>query len=382
MRAIMLAFWCKQQYHTLRAAAAAGYSVHVLGRDCAEGLKYSRFCSSYHTFGFDPLSQSLDDALAEITRWAKQLSADLILPSDSISTRLLAAIADRLPVPTCALPAPGVFDMLDNKWQFYQLCKNNGVRVPQTWLFEDVNALKAALIDGAMQFPLIIKPVDFGASFGIHRIEDKTDLKALEKVQYKPIIVQKMITGKEVDISVIANKGRIGAYAIQRNLPTDKYQFIRHDPLLAQASRAVEASGLHGLAHFDAIEEASTGDVYLIECNPRPWMSIFASTVAGLNFIKLSINPESLDPATPFGLIDKEVDGGRSTKGLLKKVIIKLIKERHINKPDYNLLKYNLADPVGKKYCWRSRFDDLLLPPESPGSIQHQVASLAALRKL
>ena len=375
MRAIMLAFACKQQYHAMRAIAASGYKVHVLGRDCAEGLKYSRFCSSYHTFGFDPLSQSLDDALVEIARWAKQLSADIILPSDIVSTRLLAALAGRLPLPTCALPDPAIFDRWNDKWQFYQFCRDNDVNVPQTWLFADMAQLKTTILKGDVSYPFIIKPHDAMGGTGIRRIMNEDDLKCIDLLNYKPLLVQRLIIGGEVDISILANKGQIAVYAVQRNLP-DKYKFIRHDQLLEQVSRLVAAGDFHGLAHFDAIEESSTGNVYLIECNPRTWLSIFASAIAGLNFVKLSINPPSRGPDGPLCLVTGEV--GNSMTGLLKK----LLKTLKISKADYALLKYNRVDLVGKKYCWQSRFDDSRLPPESPGSIAHQMDALAALRKL
>jgi len=369
MRAIMLAFSCQQPYHALRAAATGGYTVHVVGRDGARGLKYSRSCATYHHFDFDPVTQSLNVALAEISRVVKELSADIILPSDIISARLLVALKGRLPVPASVLPDPACFDMLNDKWQFYRFCKDHGVRVPQSWLFEDTDALKAAIAEGSVPFPFIIKPLDSSGGFGVHRIMGKSDLKIIDDIRYKLVLAQKLIVGEDIDISVLANKGRIGAYAVQRNLP-GKYLFIRNDKLLVQASRVVEASGFHGLAHFDAILEKETGDVYLIECNPRAWLSLFASTVAGLNFVKMSLNAEAPDPV--LCLVDKEVDNSGSTI----KLFVKLITNLSTNKPDWNLLKYNLADPVGKKCSRLKRFDNM----SSAGYLEYQASALKSLR--
>lgn len=366
MRVLMLAFSCEQPYPVLRAAAAAGYSVHVLGQQSAVRLKYSRYCSSYRDFNFDILSGSLDEALAVMARRIKEVSADLVLPADAVSTRLLVALAGRLPVPTPALPDAACFDMLNDKWQFHRFCMQHGLNTPQTWLFEDVNALKTALAAEGMPFPVIVKPLDCAGGFGIREIKNKADLKILDSVQYKPLLAQKLIEVEElVDISILAHKGRTRAYAIQRNLP-DKYQFIRHDKLLAQASRVIEESGFQGLAHFDAVVEKMTGDLYLLECNPRPWMSLSAATVAGLNFIKMSIDPDSHDSAEPFCLVDEEVDG--STRKLLKKVIMGLVKGRNTNKLDHALLKYSFADPLGKKLSRKIISDE------------YQIGALAALR--
>ena len=378
MRAIMLAFACKLQYHVLRATAAAGYSVHVLGQGCAQGLKHSRFCSSYNTFEFDPLSQSLDDAHEEISRWARNLSADIILPSDIVSTRLLAALSGRLSVPTCALPDPAVFDMLNDKWQFYKFCKSHGVKVPQTWLFEDIGQLTDAINEGSVPFPFIVKQHDSMGGSGVVKINDKADAKLLDTVKYKPLLVQKLVVGEDIDIACIAYRGRIGAYAIKRYLPK-KYVFVQHAPLLAEASRIIAASGFHGIAHFDAVREESTGDVYLLECNPRVWMSIFSCIVAGMNFVKMNLDPALLDFDNPPHIVGSEVDSQSSTVQLLAK----LITEHNTNKSaDYNLLKYNLADPVGKKYITQTRFDDGILASGSPGSIGHQTAFLARLSGL
>jgi biotin carboxylase len=373
-RALLLAFACRQQYHVLRAAAAAGYSVHVLGKDCARGLKYSRYCAGYQDFNFDAVFQSPGAALAEITRHAERVKADVILPSDIVSTRLLSALAGHLPTPTCALPDPACFDMLNDKWRFYQFCREHGVRVPQTWLFEDAERLRAAVREGSVSFPFIIKPHNAMGGQGIHRIQNSADLHLLESAKYKSLLVQKLIVGDEIDISLLAHKGRIGVYAIQRNLP-ERYVFVRHEQLLAQAARAAEAGKFHGLAHFDAIEEKATGDIYLIECNPRAWYSIFAATVSGLNFIKLSLETEKLELDNPPCIADTYVPTSRSTLALVKKII----KKRGIDQAELRLLAYDLADPQGKRYSMQPSFDDMLLPPSSPGSVSGQIAALAAM---
>lgn len=374
MRSIMLAFACKQQYHALRAAAAAGHEVHVLGQDCARGLRLSRYCASYRNFDFDPLSQPIDAALTEITHWTRKLSADYILPSDIVSTRLLAALAERLPVPTCLLPDAACFDKLNDKWRFYRFCKEHDIKVPQTWLFNDMDKLKAAVHDGSVPFPFIVKPLGAMGGAGMYKIKEKADLVFLEAVKYKPFLVQKLIIGDDIGINILAHKGRIGAYSIQRN-QDDRYIFIHHARLLEEVSRLVAASEFNGLANFDTMVERATGEIYLLECNPRVWMSIFASSVAGINFLKMSLNPESINFDRPQFIANKEVSRA-STVNLLMKMITEFKGHKSVN---YNLLKYNFADPVGKKFCWDRRYDDAALTPGSRGSIDHQVAVLAAL---
>ena len=45
-----------------------------------------------------------------------------------------------------------------------------------------------------------------------------------------------------------------------------------------------------GIAHFDAIKEEKTGDIYLLECNHRFWYSIYVSRAAGMNFFQINLD--------------------------------------------------------------------------------------------
>jgi hypothetical protein len=66
------------------------------------------------------------------------------------------------------------------------------------------------------------------------------------------------------------------------------------------AERLAAATNYHGVAHFDVRRDAATGDLTLIECNPRYWYSMFACCLAGLNFVDLSRKTGSLDPMDPL----------------------------------------------------------------------------------
>jgi predicted ATP-grasp superfamily ATP-dependent carboligase len=96
-----------------------------------------------------------------------------------------------------------------------------------------------------------------------------------------------MIPGHDVDISVLANRGEIVAFTIQRDEAPDKKCFVVDERLRAAAAEIVRATQFHGLAHFDMRVDADSGAVYAIECNPRVWGSLPFSVWAGVNFIQL-----------------------------------------------------------------------------------------------
>lgn len=377
MNALMLAFAARQQYHAMRTTANAGYNIHMLGKYHAHGLKYSRYCKTFHELKFDAQLQPLEEALKEIDYWCKKLSIDTILPSDIVSTRLLIALADRLPVHTCSLPSEQSFDMFNDKWEFYQFCQKNNVRVPRTWLFNNIDELKEAISKNNLSYPFITKPKDGMGGYGICKIKSAEDLSLLNNINYKPILVQKLIIGQEIDISIVAHHGNIGAYSIQRN-PHPKYIFLQHDDLLAQARIATESSKFHGLAHFDAMEEDGSGMIYIIECNPRVWYSINISDMCGINFVKMNIKTENLDTQNPKFIDEKQVVVGK--KNILK-LLLQLVKTFKISETDWNFLKYSLSDPIGKYVAFLPRFNDGNLAAGAEKSIEKQAAQLSAIAK-
>ncbi|HEU0217099.1 MAG TPA: hypothetical protein VFQ90_10585 [Stellaceae bacterium] len=114
MNGLMLAFSYTLPYHVMRVAAAAGLRVHVLGAGPARGLGASRCCRGYRE------TRSCGDPeilLAEIGELIDRQRIDVVLPSDDVSTRMLAALADRLPVRCVPLPDLATFDLLNGKWR-------------------------------------------------------------------------------------------------------------------------------------------------------------------------------------------------------------------------------------------------------------------------
>src|SRR5215831_14661578 len=124
----MLAFSYVLPYHVMRVAAAAGLRVHVLGAGPARGPGASRCCRSYRETrsGGDP-----EILLAEIDEVIGRRRIDVVFPSDDASTRMLTALADRLPARCVPLPDLVTFDLLNDKWRFTQYCLGNGIRAPE-----------------------------------------------------------------------------------------------------------------------------------------------------------------------------------------------------------------------------------------------------------
>ena len=77
----------------------------------------------------------------------------------------------------------------------------------------------------------------------------------------------------------------------------------------------------------------------LIECNPRYWYSMFSLALAGLNFVKLSLDTKNMDPDNPLRVDKKEV---RVNRFLLQR----LLSGAALNACDWRALKYYFSDPL------------------------------------
>jgi biotin carboxylase len=338
MNALLLAFSAKQQYHAMRCANAAGYTVHVLGKNMASKLRLSRYCSSYQEMTYAPGVAPIEAAVEEISEAARRLSVDVILPSDVVSTRLLTLIADRLPVPTCSLPDAAVFEKLNDKWWFYQFCEREKLPTPATWLFESAEEASSALVNEEIALPVIVKPIDRMGGSGIFAVKTKRDLARLASTAYSPLLIQEYIEGRDCGMAMLCHHGKVVAYSFQRHFEWG-YQYDDDPRIRAMAERIATATKFHGVAHFDLREASDTGDLTLIECNPRYWYSMFALALAGLNFVKLSLNTGSLGPENPLRVGKKEV---RVNRFLLQR----FLSGAALNDCDWRTLKYYVNDPL------------------------------------
>src|SRR5581483_6201640 len=216
MKCLMVAFAFVLPYHVMRTAAAAGHEVHVLGNGPAAGLRWSRHCASFRESGVVRPAEDGDLVRAEIAAAVRSHGIELVLPSDDVSTRLLAGIGAELPAPTSLLPDPATFDLLNDKWRFTRFGTQLGVAVPQGWCFRDAAGLLDALKSGEVRLPLTAKPASRSGSVGVVHLLDEADLPSVASIDYRPVVVQRYVRGETIGISAVCRHGEILAHAAQR----------------------------------------------------------------------------------------------------------------------------------------------------------------------
>ena len=158
-------------YRALQCLTEAGVTVYVLGGRGARGLKFSRRAAEVVATeaAVDGAASDalVNDVNAAIARWG----IEIVLAGDAQATRSLIAMRERLAARAFPMPSLDVFDWLNDKWRFYELCMSLGVRVPKSRLFESVTDLRRAFDQGELASPKIAKPLSMTGSEGCLRVD-------------------------------------------------------------------------------------------------------------------------------------------------------------------------------------------------------------------
>jgi D-alanine-D-alanine ligase len=168
-----------------------------------------------------------------------------------------------------------------------------------------------------LPFPMFVKPANLGSSVGISKVHDAKELEAAVALaaQYdRKIIVERGITGRELEVSVLGNEAPEASLPCEI-LPSrefydyeDKYLLDKAETkvpadlapeqtaelrrLAVECYRAVECEGM---ARVDFLLEAATGNLYINEINTIP------------GFTSISMYPKMWEHSgIPFGeLLDR-----------------------------------------------------------------------------
>lgn len=298
-RALVVGSNAALAWSTVSALGAAGIQAHVISDWFAPRLRFSRYCRRYQRV--PRASLDLQGAgLRFVQAYCEQHAIDVVIPADMRTTfglsRLPESALPRFPVATAS-----TLEALHDKWSLYQLLQREQLPAPRTELLSTAEPSGLTL-----RYPIIVKPATGEGGEGIHVCETQqqlAQLTAADALRDRTFIAQELIVGHDVDISLLAEHGRIAAYTIQQTEAPDTKRFVRDEHMLEVASAIVRASRFHGLAHFDMRVAASDGALYVIECNPRVWGSLMYSVWAGVNFIELGCQlavgrrpPESIPP--------------------------------------------------------------------------------------
>ena len=288
VRALVLGRNITLIFNVVWALGAAGMEADVICDWFAPRVRYSRHCRHYTRVASQELSDIRPAFVQKLKSYCRSNDIDIVIPADLGATLGLARVPGN-GLRLFPFASPPILESLHDKWRFHQLLKNRGLPSPHTRLLDQRLAQSAA----EQTYPLLIKPALGEGSRDITRCDGPEQLARLwqHKLEHEagPWLAQELIPGHDIDLSLLADHGRVVAHTIQQDERADTKRFVEDERMLNVASEIVRATEFHGLAHFDMRIDSRDDNLYVIECNPRVWGSLMYSVWAGVNFIELGV---------------------------------------------------------------------------------------------
>lgn len=290
MRALVLSHTSELALVVLRALRANGAEPFVAcDAGIARVIASSRACAGIVFSG--SLERGRTDLVSAVQRLYRDGGLDMVMASNVQGLRILHGIAQAIPVPIFPMPPLAALDVLDDKRNFYRLADELFIPVPASLTFGSAGEIDVDQVSRKLGYPVAVKPAVSWASIGFRRIGSEQELVALaadDSYAFRDLIVQEYVEGDDVGAGLFVRNGRIEALATFKCGPRDSADFVSIPNLASAAERIVLATGCEGVVNFDA-RLAPSGDLKLLECNPRFFMRLRAARLCGLDLLRLGL---------------------------------------------------------------------------------------------
>ena len=200
-----------------------------------------------------------------------------------------------------------VIDICFDKYKTYQFCKENGIPVPRTYLWSDIQRLQNDINTDIISFPIIAKPRKGSRSVGIHIVynmkqllEDIEFIKLQDIPEDEKVMFQEYVDSEQYSIHVF-NDASLKPVSVVTMVNLFKHFgetfHIKtyKDELLTQLGVEIGEKLKH-LGPLSAdIHQKDNGEYVVLEFNPRISGCYSLSHYAGADF-----------PGKIYSLIKKE----------------------------------------------------------------------------
>ncbi|WKU19023.1 ATP-grasp domain-containing protein [Advenella alkanexedens] len=217
---------------------------------------------------------------------------------------------------TLYVPPIETLKVCADKWLTYRFAKEAGIDTPTTYL--NIEDAKAALANGEISFPLIVKPRWGSASIGLFIVESSEELvngftqchRAVTKSvlavlgSESPVIIQELIQGSEYGVDLLYGKKEnfIGFTAkkklAMRAGETDKAVTVAPELFENLVTKISNSLPHRGNLDCDFLER--DGRFYLLEFNPRFGGGYPFTHLADANHVQMLIDDYQEQPLTTY----------------------------------------------------------------------------------
>jgi len=274
---------------------AASFDVRIIG------LSYDTFEPGLYMHGLVdhsyqmPFPSAGQEALVNRLKYIHDIEKiDVLIPNfDSelfCFIRLATFLKEKMGI-ACFLPTEQQFEER-HKARLSAWGKKYNIKVPEGIVMHSTQEIPEAIYQ--LDFPVVVKGKYYDAGIA-YSLEQAVGL--FHKFSAKwgvPIILQKFVTGTEVNITVLGdgNGGMIGAVPMRKQVITDKGKAwagvtLDDDRIMDFARHVMKETHWRGPCELEMIRN-DKGELFLIEMNPRFPAWVYLACAAGQN------HPEAL----------------------------------------------------------------------------------------
>lgn len=245
--------------------------------------------------------------------YIKAHKVDAIIPLADDGAEFLSKNKERIEAMgiVCAVPSFDVFNIANDKQKLMELCERNNLAHPKTRELNPNDLKPAADYVG---FPAMIKPNLSQGAKGIVRVGNMSELEAKFSSIYKQFgacTLQQYVDQPDYYYNVMMYRDKQGQIVgqtiikIRRFFPlkggTSCYsETVEHHFLLKECEKVLNKLGWVGFADFDVLEDKHSGELKIIEINPRVPSSFQAAFAAGMDFGRIFMADLFNEPMPKF----------------------------------------------------------------------------------
>jgi predicted ATP-grasp superfamily ATP-dependent carboligase len=271
----------------IRCLGMARHQVYAMGVEAWPLYRLSRHCRRYTALNGNGLHAPPDYLARKINEHCRKHGIEIVIPSDIPAALALNDMQQQLQVRLFPVTSSDTLNRLHDKWTFAQFMSEFNLPHPQTRLVNEEKDVD--MID--LPAPWIVKPRLGEGGIGVMRVESAQRLKEIVRADPRPRLAQEFLPGRDIDLSFLADRGRIVAWTIQAtDGPPSRRVFLDEPRVLEIGREMAAACAYHGAAHVDMRFDDRDGTIKVLECNPRFWNTLTHSLCVGVNFPDLGLS--------------------------------------------------------------------------------------------
>lgn len=287
--------WCRNSFAVARNLARHGLSVYAgdMSKNFMTGSsKYIKGKFTYSNFYLYP-----ENFINDISNYILKNGIGVYIP---IHEEILVVSKYRNNLPEKLIIPIDSFEniyILYNKSKLCKLSIENNVPIPETIFYD--SSMNISELSKNIFYPNIIKLQESNGAKGVkisknqdEFIKNFNELSNLGNFLEKPSIIQEYVNGKMYAVSLLANKGKIIASFIRRNLREKDYfggtctkcESIHNQSILDSAKKILQNLEFTGVCMMEFKVNEENGKFWLIEANPRYWGTTSHDIDCGVEF--------------------------------------------------------------------------------------------------